>query len=274
MYPFKGRNRGIYKNRCFNQKMIDVHCHLDLLGDVEKIVERARKAGVNKIVCAGVDIKTNRFALKQSRRYKEVECVLGLYPDEALKMSDKEIDNEINYIREQRSRIAGIGEVGMDFKHTLNKKDRERQEKIFRKFISLAVELNKPIIVHSRDAENKCIDILEEMKARKVIMHCFSGSLEQVKRILEDKWYLSIPTCICYNKHFEEVVKTANIDRLFCETDSPFMHPEGSRDENGKFKKNEPANVVASYEKISEIKGIKLREVEKKVEENYKRLFD
>src|SRR3989344_3458584 len=186
---------------------IDVHCHLEMLGDIDKIVKNAKEKGVGKIVTAGTDIKTNRFALTCALKYKEIGCVLGIYPDDALKMSDKEIDKEIEFIKKNKEKIIGIGEVGMDFKNTLDKEKRKKQEETFRKFVSLAIELDKPIIVHSRQAEKECIDILEEMKSKKVIMHCFFGELKLVKRIIKNKWYLSIPTCVKNNKHFWNVIR-------------------------------------------------------------------
>jgi len=250
---------------------IDIHCHLELLKDLTAILERARKAGVGKIITAGTDVETNRFSLEQANKEGKVGCMLGIYPDEDLKMTDEEIDEEIEFIRREKENIVGVGEVGMDFKHTKDKEGRKRQEKVFRKFISLAMDMEKVVLVHSREAEEECIEILEDMKAKKVIMHCFSGDKELVKRIEKNRWYFSIPTCICYKKSFEEIVKLVPLERLFCETDSPFMHPGGYK--NGKQKKNEPANVIASYQKIAEIKRIDLENVKKEIERNYKRLF-
>ena len=99
-------------------------------------------------------------------------------------------------------------------------------------------------------------------------MHCFSGNFNLVKRITENNWYLSIPSNVTFSEHFQKIVNEIGIENLLCETDSPFLHPiKGKRD-------NEPENVVFSYKKIAELKGIKLKEVEKKVEENFERLFN
>ena len=153
---------------------IDVHCHLDSYKDAEisRIIKECREEGVKIIVNNGVDIKTNRRILELSKKFPEIKSALGLYPIEALKISDSEIDDEINFIRKNKDKIAAIGEVGIDLKWSKNIK---RQTEIFRKFISLSIELNKPIIVHSRNAEEECIKILEDMNAEKVVMHCFCG---------------------------------------------------------------------------------------------------
>tara|TARA_Y100000034_G_scaffold127889_1_gene181510 strand:- start:884 stop:1612 length:729 start_codon:yes stop_codon:yes gene_type:complete len=240
-----------------------------MLGDVEKIIDNAREKGVGKIVAAGTDVKTNRFALEKSEKYEEIECVLGIYPDDALKMTDSDIDKEIEFIRENREKILGIGEVGMDFKNTLDEKGRKRREEIFRKFVSLALDLNVPLIIHSREAERECVGILESMGAKKVVMHSFFGDMDLVKKIMKNGWSLSIPTCCVKTDWFWGVIDFVDLSLLLCETDSPYMHPEGRKAR----KKNEPANVVASYGKISEIKKLDLRDVEKVIEGNYKALF-
>ena len=189
-------------------------------------------------------------------------CALPISID-ALKMSDKGLLKEIQFIKNHAADIAGIGEVGMDFKES---NERKKQEEIFILFIQLAKELNKPLIVHSRNAEEECVDVLEKMKARKVVMHCFCGSKKLIKRIVENGWMLSVPANVHYNAQFQDLVKETPIANLLCETDSPFLHP--FREKN-----NEPANVIYSYKKIAEIKNISLDRVEKKIEENFKRIF-
>jgi len=241
---------------------IDVHCHLDLCKDWEKIVERAKKADVIMIT-QGTRLGSNKKAVEFSEKYKNVKAALGLYPVEASEMDNNKFEKEIEFIKKNSDKIVAIGEVGLDLKE-LN--SLEKQHERFKRFIELAIELNKPIIVHSRKAEKEAIEILEKEKARKVIMHCFNGNMKLVERIVKNGWYLSIPTNVVHSEHFQNVIKIVDIEKLLCETDSPFLHPFKERN-------NEPANVIESYKKIAEIKGISLKEAEKKIEENYKRLF-
>lgn len=258
---------------------IDVHCHLELLdeeNDLGNVVQGAREFSVLKIIGAGTDKRTNRFALLQSNKFKEIECALGIYPSDALKMTDKEIDSEIEFIRENTGKIKAIGEVGMDYKEAESEEDRERQREIFKKFILLSKELDLPLIVHSRQAEKECIELLEKMNCKKVVMHCFSGNLKLVERIRNNDWYFSIPSSCKRSMHFQNIIKNVGIDRLLCETDSPFLHPDGSfKEVNGKSERkiNEPMNVIASYQKIAEIKEIGIKKVEREIEGNYKGLF-
>ncbi len=242
---------------------IDVHCHLDLCKDIDKAVESARKKNVGIIIANGINIDTNRKVLSLMEKFDIVRTALGIYPIDALKMSVKGIDEEIAFIRRNREKIVAIGEVGLDFKES---EERKKQEEIFSRFVKLSKEINKPIIVHSRQAEEKCIEILEREMAKKVVMHCFCGSKKLIKRIIENSWMLSVPTNVNYSTQFQELVKDAPIFSLLCETDSPFLHPLRQRD-------NSPENVVVSYNKIGEIKNLRLDEVEGKIEGNFKKLF-
>ncbi len=247
-------------------KLIDVHCHIDVYGTekgkIEEIVKRVREGGVRIIINNGVDVKSNRKTLELSEKYSEIKVAIGLYPINALSMSDKEIDLEIKFIEKNRDKIVMIGEIGIDLKENDNL---EKQVEIFEKFIKLAMKLNLPIAVHSRNAEEECISVLERVGAKKVLMHCFSGGMKLVKRIVENGWHLSIPSSVKYNEHFQKIVSIVPLENLFCETDSPYLHPNREKD-------NEPANVVESYKKIAEIKGLRLKEVADKVWGNWKRL--
>ncbi len=217
------------------------------------------------IVYNSINQETAEYALKLFKKYKEIKIALGLYPTDALKLSEKAIDKFIDFIKKNKNKIIAIGEVGIDLKESdyFN-----RQEKNFVRFIRLAKELELPIIIHSRYAEDKVIEILEKEKAEKVIMHCFNGNFRLVERIIKNKWILTVPTNVTFSEHFQKIVEICPVSQLFCETDSPFLHPiKGQRN-------NEPANVIYSYKKIAEIKKMKLKDVETAIENNFKRIFD
>ncbi|MEM4271704.1 MAG: TatD family hydrolase [Candidatus Pacearchaeota archaeon] len=247
---------------------IDVHAHLDFFDDkkIASSINKAKKAGVGIIVQSGISPVRIAKTLELIAKYKIVKASLGLYPVEMLDMDENEIESQIEIIRKsaKEGKIIAIGEVGMDLKEG---KEAEKQKKNFERFIDLASELDLPIIVHSRKAELECIEILEKKKAKKVLMHCFSGNFKLVERAVKNKWYFSIPANVTFSEHFQKLVKEVPLSQILCETDTPFLHPiKGKKD-------NEPANVVESYKKIAEIKGISLEECEKKIEENYKKLF-
>ncbi len=244
---------------------IDVHCHLDLLENVELAVSEARKKNVKLILTAGIDSKTNRKSLELAEKFEEVEAVLGIYPDECLKISGKGIETEIEFIRKNAEAVAAIGEVGLDFSSDITEREKKKQLNGFKKFIKLAVELNKPVVVHSRKAEKECIETLEALGAKKVVMHYFSGKMKLVEKIIKNGWFLSVPTAVKNSEHFQNVIRLADVKNLLCETDSPYSHPEK------KFP-NFPENVVESYKMIAKIKGLSLKEVEKIIEENLRKL--
>ncbi|MBR9704449.1 TatD family hydrolase [Candidatus Pacearchaeota archaeon] len=262
---------------------VDVHCHIDLYKDVGKIIEEAMKNGVGLIINNGMTPEINRKTIDISERFPNVLSAIGLYPNECKDMSDIGIEEEISYIREKSDKIIAIGEVGIDLKEN---KNLGFQKEIFEKFIDLSFEIDRPLIVHSRKAEKEVIDILEKNGCKKVIMHCFCGDMKLVDRIIKNGWYLSIPANITNSEQFQKVVSKVPITQLFCETDSPFLHPEKDVSSKGseylipeldywdkKIEGNSPMNVVYSYKKIAEIKKISLDECREKIFENFLRVF-
>jgi TatD DNase family protein len=245
-------------------QFIDLHSHVDFYKDNEipSIVEDAREKGV-LIVDSGAHPKMNKRVLELADKYNW-KVTLGLYPIDIIGMKDSEIDKEIDFIRKNKDKIIGIGEVGLDFKEDLHKW--ERQKEVFRKVIALAKEIDKPLIIHSRKAEKEAIEILEEEKAEKVVMHCFNGSFKLIDKIVANKWYMTIPSNVTFSEHFQKAIEIVPISQLFCETDSPYLHPKKERN-------NVPGNVIESYKKVAEIKGLKLDEVKAKIYDNFERLF-
>jgi len=235
-----------------------------LLENISKIISNANKENV-KIIIAGIDVKSNRKILEIKKENLQVEICLGIYPTEALKLSEKEINSEIEFIKKNKDKIVAIGEVGLDLKENL-KETLEKQKENLSKFVKLAKELNKPIIIHSRKAESECIEFLESLNYNQIVMHCFSGNFKLVKKIIENNWMMTIPTSVKNSQHFQKVIEITPIENLLCETDSPYLHPDK------KFP-NEPANVIESYKKISEIKNIPIKKVEKILENNYANFF-
>lgn len=245
---------------------IDIHCHLDEYEDIEKVVKNSIDSDVNIMIAQGTHLVSNRKVLDLAKKYPQIKVALGIYPIETLKLSDKEIENEFDFIRENKKNICAIGEVGIDFKESTDKNEHEKQKKVFENFVKLSIELDKPIIIHSRKAELECIEILEKLNAKKVIMHCFCGNFKLVNRIIQNKWFITIPSSVKRSEHFQKIIKEVDIKQLFCETDSPFLHPD-------KEWPNEPKNVIESYKKIAELKAISLDETKNKIFDNYEKLF-
>jgi len=247
---------------------IDAHCHLDMLEKegIDRVIDRAKKKNVKIVLTDGVNLKTNRKSLKLSEIYGEVKACLGIYPDEALKLSEDKIREEINIIRRNKEGVFGIGEVGLDFSGEKSEGDKRKQRMVFQEFIELSIELGVPITVHSRKAEEECIEMLEDSNAKKVVMHYFSGKLKLIDRIVENGWLLSVPTAVKNSEHFQNIIKKVDIKNLLCETDSPYSHPDK------KFP-NEPSNVIESYKQIAKIKNIDLKDCERKIQSNFEKIY-
>ena len=271
--------------------LIDIHCHLDHYyfdKDRDKVVENARKNNLKVILTAGINPETNRKSLLLAEKYNIVKPCLGIYPvqtlqkeiesgDYPLNENKFDIDREISLIQKNNGRISAIGEVGLDYSMGEGPK---AQKELFQKMISLAEKMDKPIIVHSRKAEPDAVEILQSSKLKKVIMHCFCGKKRLVNKIIDNGWFLTVPTSIMKSRQFQENALLCPITQLFCETDAPYLSPYKEaaslkkRNAPGLMEnRNEPAFIIESYRKIAEIKGMDLNEVINNIWMNWQRAF-
>ena len=246
--------------------LADIHCHLDFFeSGVDGIVERARKAGVRSIINNGVSPEKNRIVLGYAKKYDIVKAALGLYPTDAVKLGDEEVDNELKFIEKNKDKIIALGEIGLDNVakdiNLLNK-----QKEILEKFFVLSEKIKKPMILHSRKAENDIVEMLESSNVKKCVLHCFNGNFNLIKKAADLGYYFSIPTNVVRMQHFQKMAEEVNINQLLTETDAPFLSPY-------KEKKNEPAFVIESVKKIAEIKGFTAEEVANNVWMNCQGLF-
>ncbi len=260
--------------------LVDVHAHLEHFryeGKLDEVIERCRKSNVVRIVTSGVNRESNRRSLEIAKKYSDVVRVsLGLYPLDALNKEIKadgfvrdierfDVDEEIEFIKKNKNKIVGVGEVGLDF--NFRDCEKEEQKKNFLKVIELCERIKKPVVVHSRKAEKEVVEILECSNLKKVVMHFFSGSFKLVKKGMDEGWNFSIPCSILKSLHFQGLVELVPLNQLLTETDSPYAPPLGKEI-------NEPSNVKFIVEKISEIKKMNVKEVENNIFMNYQRLFE
>ncbi|MDD5650152.1 MAG: TatD family hydrolase [Candidatus Nanoarchaeia archaeon] len=240
--------------------LIDDHAHLDFFPekDLDSIIN-----GFNGIIITNsVNLDSMKKNLEIIKKYKNVKLALGIYPLHCLEISEEELDKEIKLIKENKDKIVALGEIGLDFKESLEK---EKQIYNLKKFIVLAEEIKKPLIIHSRKAELETIEILKEIKT-KVVLHYFNANSTLVKKALEYGFYFSVPTVLATNKNMKKLVKIVPLDRLLTETDCPYLSPI-------KDQKNEPFNVKYSIKIIAEIKNISEKEVEDQIYKNYLKIF-
>jgi TatD DNase family protein len=257
---------------------VDVHTHLDhpkFKDDLDEVIQRAKDAGVKAIIANGVNPKTNRMALELAGKYDLIKAALGLYPVELFgkeqpkllyEINDgiPDVDAEIEFIKKNKDKIIALGEIGLD-NHWVKGRLAEQKE-VFLRFIELGEKLKKPIIVHSRDAEQETIDTIGSSKIKKVVMHCFGGNIKLTKRCADNGWSFSIPPSVVRSSHFQRIVEEVNINQLLTETDAPYLAP-------AKDQRNEPAFVVHAVKKMAELKKFEEKEVENNIWLNYQRMF-
>lgn len=256
--------------------LYDIHCHLnhaDFSNDISQVIERAKNAGVKRIICSGTNSITNDKILQIAKNYPDiVRCSLGIYPLDLLGVREAEgsgieysptnINDEFKKLKNKE--FIAIGEVGMDFATPSNQ---EEQKKNFAKIIELTEKTGLPILIHSRKAEQECIEMLETSKLKKVIMHCFTGKKNLVKKAADHGYYFSIPPIITRLPQFKIIAEIVNINQLLTETDSPWLGAVSGE-------RNEPANVRITVERIAEIKGMTAQETENNLWLNYQRMFE
>src|SRR3989344_822767 len=202
--------------------LVDVHAHLDhllLKNDLNNLLQRSKDM---IIVTNGINPETNRFALDLAKENKNIRAALGIYPSTALKHELKEFGYELGYkdfnTKEElkwigknakEEKVFGIGEIGLDYFVVKNetKSQKDEQQDIFVQQLKLAKKINKPAIVHSRSAEEDVIQLLEEAKNKKVILHCFCGSKKLVKRVVENKWHFSITANVQRSSQMQMIVQ-------------------------------------------------------------------
>lgn len=241
---------------------IDSHCHLEdksLNKNRDDIIKRAFENKV-QMVTSGANLGGCKRALEIKENYS-VYVTLGYHPGR-VSAEDKAINQVYDFIKSNEKEILAVGEIGLDFESG----SIERQENIFKKFLALSEELNKPVVIHARGLEDRSFEILRNNVVS--MYHCYSGSIDLAKKIVENGNYVSFSTILCFSDHHQNLVKNLGLENVVVETDSPYLSPV-------KGEKNEPKNVIQVIEKIYELKSDEytLKEITKIIYDNTKRLY-
>ncbi|PLY11659.1 MAG: radical SAM protein [Desulfuromonas sp.] len=252
-------------------QLVDSHAHLDStqFGDEQpQLVARALENGISHILTIGCDLTSSKASVALAAQYPQVYAAVGVHPHDATTVNDTLLDELRTLAREDK--VVAIGEIGLDFYR--DRSPRDDQRRAFRAQLQLACELELPVIVHDRDAHDDVLAILREFKREKLrgVLHCFSGDVAFAKQCLELGFYISIAGPVTYPKNdgLREVVKAVSIDKLLVETDCPYLSPQKFRG-----KRNEPAYVRYTAEKIAEVKGLSIEDVARITSLNAWRLF-
>lgn len=248
--------------------IFDSHAHYDdakFDNDRDELIKSMLDKNVNTIINCGTDIDNSNKCINISKRFERVYCALGVHPHEADSVNNDFIEKLKNLFAFKKA--IAVGEIGLDYHYDLSK--RENQIDIFEKQIKLALEINKPIIVHDREAHKDTLDLLKKYKPKGVI-HCFSGSVEMAKEIINLGMYIGIGGAVTFKnaKKIVDVVKQTPLNRILLETDAPYMTPVPYR---GTRCNSE--HILFTAQKISEIKCIDTNKILEDSTENACNLF-
>ncbi len=249
--------------------LIDIHAHFDMLDDAPEVVlEKAKQAGVTRIVTIGTEAGDHQYVLDIARKfYPEVYCTLGVHPHHGSGWKDETgIFIEKHLIEKE---VIAVGEIGLDYFYTQSPV--AEQHEAFRKQLEIAARNNMPVQIHTRDADQDTVNILNEFKGQVFgVIHCFTGSAWLANQCLDLGYNISFSGVVTFKNAspLREICKIVPLDRLHVETDSPFLAPVPMRG-----KKNTPAFVVHTAQVVAELKGVSVAELERITNENALRIF-
>ena len=251
--------------------MIDSHCHLDhepLFSDLSNVIERSKNIGIEKLLTISTSLESFNRITDIINKDEIIYGTIGIHPHEAGKESitSDEIVNNLN----KYPKIIGIGETGLDFYY--ENSERTKQINSFIEHIEASLKSNVPLIIHSRDAEKETFEILNEYKNKnlKILMHCFTGSFEFAKKLINLNSFFSASGIITFKNSLDlqNTFKSLPLERILIETDSPFLAPVPNRG-----KKNEPSFIDFTAAKLAEIKNISKEDLIRKTTDNFNKLF-
>lgn len=247
--------------------VVDTHCHLFLLDrEPSLVVEAAREAGVDRLICVGVDPATSARSLELADSIAGVFATAGMHPHDAV-LFDAAAGARIEELLHD-PRVVAVGECGLDFYRM--RSSAEDQISTLKVHISLSNESGKPMVVHVRDAWPDVLRVLGEGSAERVVIHCFSGDATIARECAERGYWLSFAGNVTYpkNEHLRQAARVVDIDRLLVETDSPFLAPQKLRGRD-----NEPANVVLTIEEVARVRNEEMSSIAEAVSRNASAAF-
>ncbi len=253
-------------------KLVDSHCHLPMIKHEEgldKILSNAKEAGVGHMLCVSVDLDSYPEIKQIADQYEHIYASVGVHPNTEVK-TEATVENLVE-LSQNEAKVIAIGETGLDYFRSEDE-DHSAQQQRFITHIKAANQVNKPLIIHTREAGDDTIAIMREYKADQCtgVMHCFVDDYDIAKKALDLNFYISFSGIVTFKNaaQVQDVAKRIPLDRLLVETDSPYLAPVPHRG-----KTNEPAYVKHVAEFVAELRGISVEEVITASTENFFKLF-
>ncbi len=250
--------------------LFDTHAHMDdraFDADRAQLLAALPQQGIQYLMNPGCSLASSRNADALSREFDYIYAAVGSHPDAADEVNEAVLQ-EYRMLCKQNSKIRAIGEIGLDYHY--EDIPRELQQKAFRAQMALAAELKLPAIVHERDAHGDGMQIVSEFPDVTGVFHCYSGSLEMAKWLIDRGWYIGFTGVLTFKnaRKAVEVAAAIPLERLVLETDCPYMAPEPFRG-----KRNDPGKLYRMAEELAKLRGISVEEVHRITTENGKRLY-
>jgi len=249
--------------------MIDTHAHIYLQEfdkDRDQIIANARAAGIDKILMPAIDSNTHDLMLEVERNFAECISMIGLHPCSVKEDYDRELEIVKNYLQERP--FIAVGEIGLDLHWDVSFLN--QQYDAFHKQIEMAIQHNIPIVIHSRNAIKECIEVVKQYPDARGVFHCFSGTEQEARQITAMQFMLGIGGVVTFkNAGLDKVIKEIDTAQIILETDAPYLAPIPYRG-----KRNEPAYTRIIAEKIANVTGQSVKEIEELTTANAIRLFN
>jgi len=263
--------------------LFDVHAHLThpkLVPDLDGVIDRARAAGLTSVISNGLNLEDNEAVRRLADRCDLVRPAFGLYPVDAVlpemlaagveyprEAAEATAEETVAWVREHAEEAIAVGEIGLDG-HWVPDAFWDRQEGVFRALVQVALDLDRPIIIHSRKRERRCFEILQEMGVERADFHCFGSKVKLALRIAAAGYHLSIPANARRAESFSAMLRKVPRAQLLLETDCPYLSPDREA-----LPTNEPASVRVTAELAGELWGESMAVVTEQFEGNYRTLF-
>ena len=250
--------------------LFDTHAHMDdraFDADREELLNAFPGQGISLLMNPGCSLESSRNAVKLANRYDYVYAAVGSHPDAADEVNEAVLA-EYRELCKLNPKIRAIGEIGLDYHY--EDIPRQIQLKAFRAQMELARELNLPVIVHEREAHEDGMAVVREFSDVTGVFHCYSGSAEMARQLVDRGWYIGFTGVLTFKNARKaiEVASTIPLDRIVIETDCPYMSPEPFRG-----KRNDPRKIYRMAEKLAEIRGLSVEEIQEITLENGKKLY-
>lgn len=250
--------------------MIDSHCHLEqdaYKNDLDKVIELCKKEGLKAIVSSCTHPKDLDRSLEIVDKYPNyVFLCAAIHPEYVKEIKPKQMDEYFDRLKENKDKLVAVGETGVDFFWVKESNWQEKQKELFIQHIELAKELKLPLVIHTRDAWEESLKILEQEDVKKAVLHMWgSKNKNHLKRIVENNYFVSVGPLIAKSKERQKMVRDLPLENLMLETDSPWFGEDGER--------GLPTNVKIPCEKIAEINEVEEKRVNDFTDLNTKKFF-